>query len=111
MALDRFITNCDCRSKPKDVKIVLEDYFMGIATDVSFLDDRFYVSLPGKPTHPLGRILSSIPDEPQPTRWIEVCLKPDLDVITRQQDEITCAIAEGLARLLARWTGGTYEND
>jgi hypothetical protein len=63
--------------------------------------DRWFVTLPG--TNPAA---------PEGCRWIEIWPSPDgacLYVMTRQQDDFTNALADGLARSLRRQFGGKLE--
>jgi hypothetical protein len=92
-----------------EVQRVLENFFAGVQADpVQWRQDRnrWFIHLPGKPS-PALRGLAACAACRDDERWIEVWPGPTyLDVITRQQDEFTNALAEGLARLLARWFKG-----
>jgi len=107
MALDRFVYWKDKAPDKGQLERTLIAY-AGTMADIAFRDDRWYINIPGKPSCALENyygvgMLRDLPDE----RWIEVWPGDDcVDVITRQADDITNAIAEGLARLLARlWNG------
>lgn len=117
MALDRFV-NFGADSAPRrrdDIEALLVDYFDAAATSVSWERDRFFVHLVGKTSPALAR-QHDVPDwyryvEPErATRWIEVWLGEDcIDVMTRNQDELTNDLAAGLARLIARFWRGKLE--
>lgn len=121
MAHDRFIRFAAPAPTREQVQTVLEDFFRDIGTvrwsDVPL---RFYVSLPGKVCWALTRVYpdthrAKAQAEEVRKRWIEVVLvyEPDhhlqADVITREMDDVTNAMAEGLAELLALGCGGTRE--
>lgn len=112
MALDRIIRFDKPNHPPirMELTTLLADYFQGIGT-VKWDKDRFFVSLPGKPCHALGR-LAVIPRMPPPEeRWIEVWKnRTSVDVITRGADDITNALAEGLAEIIARFWQGERED-
>lgn len=124
MAHDRFIRFSAPAPTRESVQTVLEDFFRGIGkVRWSGVDTvaspRFYVSLPGKVCWALTRVYPDChrakaqAEEVRP-RWIEVVLvyEPDhlqADVITREMDDVTNAMAEGLAELLATACGGTRE--
>ena len=110
MALDRFVRWR--LGKPTDVELrmIIEDYVRGVGT----LEDKpqkngrpwFFITLPGKPSHPLTRIsdVSKRPPPPDKERWFEVFVDDDsVDVMTRQSDEFTGVVADGLGTLLARF--------
>jgi hypothetical protein len=88
----------------------LEDYLGEVATEIRWGQDRFFITLVGKHSHPFKRILTPAPYEPEPEfngRHIEVWVAKDcLDVLTRQQDEFTSGVADGLAAAFVRfWEG------
>lgn len=118
MALDRNITwPADSANLPTvaDIGKVCEDFTLGIATRVSWDGGRWFIDLPGTCTHPLRRITTPPPyEEPDRNRWIEVWMgivdgRVIVDVMTRQHDAVTNAIADGLAEVIARWWQGTRE--
>lgn len=122
MARDIFVRfNHDRKPTRQEVQYLLEDYFKGIATNVRWDSDRFFVSLPGTQTNALGRMPDAhhLYREPDGKRWIEVWLAdPDpayknqavVDVMTRQADEVTNAMAEGVVEILARFWKGEVES-
>jgi len=90
----------------------------------SYLDSRrWIITLPGQPSFPFKRICE-VPDPfsnhflcHQKKRWFEVYVgslkdkkTPGIDVITRMQDEFTNNIAEGYAKLVARYYEGRYDD-
>lgn len=110
MAHDRFIYWTDQRPTREEVEQVLRDYLGGVGELRWNNDDqnRFYVELPGTPTHPLATIDSKTEIYGHLDRWIEVCVADDepMDIITRQMDPFTNAIAADLAQIFAsRWLG------
>jgi hypothetical protein len=108
MPLDREV---QWRSKGKrpskeDVGAIVEGYFNGMA-EVEWREDRYYCRIAGLICHPLNRVEGFLrmpePEEGFDERYIEVW--PDkkcLYVMTRQQDEATNALAEGLIELFVR---------
>ena len=99
---------------PCNVKLgrLCRDYARGIASRVRWRKGRWYIDLPGEVRSALHRLS----DHPRPyergePRWIEVWSGGNEDghsvyVMTRHADDITNAIAEGLAAIIARhWRG------
>lgn len=127
MSADRFVRWKPDAPRPtrQELQFLLEDYTRGIATSVSWNAEqrRFYVVLPGRPSWPFMRIgcVSDVEKRSYAEetaqgryRWIEVYFAegvPDepLDVITRRGDEITNAIADRIAEIVARFWEGRIE--
>lgn len=117
MALDRFVYFRRAK-KPtkKELRLVLDDFFGGATTEIKWDRDRFFVTLVGRHTNALRR-MEDVPDfvrrEPDPGfegRHLEVWIGSDcIDVMTRQADEFTNALAEGFAKLVARFWHGDLE--
>jgi hypothetical protein len=114
MACDRFVYWKDNKKAPtlKDVQVVLEDY-VGGAGMVKLHEGRLYAVFHGKPSYPFRRVKGyeemRHAAEQHDERWMEVFVdKDNLDVITRQTDEFTGAVAEGFAQLAARFWDGTH---
>jgi hypothetical protein len=90
----------------KPTKTMIRDelatYVSGLAKQIVWSRGRFFVQLPGGPPRPrIGH------DGP---RWFEVYIaKGNIDVITREADEITNNIARGFAVLCARKMKGRIE--
>lgn len=123
MASDTFVYWRTERPTHDEVLLCLEDYVRGIAVGVVRWDgQRFSVTFPGAPSFPFARVGPATdaqraaererarerePDGTLRGRWFEVYTSDDyIDVITRQQDEITMNIAHGFAELCARaWNG------
>lgn len=110
MAYDRFVNWTDKRPTRKEVQHVLEDYFAEAATKIAWSKDRFFIDLVGTHTNPLRRMKDAHESarlDPEPGhegRLIEVWLsKTSLDVMTRHGDEFTNRVADGLAKLFARF--------
>jgi hypothetical protein len=90
----------------------IEDYVRGVATQVYWDKDRFFIDLPGGLSFACTR---EPPDYPKfardsyhhangDPRWIEVWSNNEdaIYVMTRRQDDITNAIADGFGHHLAR---------
>jgi hypothetical protein len=126
MALDTFVrwTGKGKRRPSKtEIRCALEDYVAGLAKEVSWTGDRFMVILWGAPSFAFQRVGPATPAQRQVwrelaaegglaapdrrPRWFEVYLhKACIDVITREQDEVTNNVARGFAALCARdWIG------
>jgi hypothetical protein len=100
-----------------DVLKVVRDFFGDVATGVHWDHDRFFITLVGKWSAPLARVvtedvrrmmLATAPEsEIDDGRYMEVYIHADaLDVITRHQDDFTHACQDGLAKVFARrWKG------
>jgi hypothetical protein len=109
MACDRFVYWTQVHPTSEQIGQALGDY-VGEAGTVGFSIEshRFICRFPGKPSSALKRaeptLASVCPDD---ERWFEVFMADDnIDVITRQCDEFTSAVAEGFAALCARvWKG------
>ncbi len=105
MARDRLVYWTDQRPNLDEVKTALEDYTHGLGT-VSVGGKVLTVWFPGKPTDPFER-LRKRENIYHYERWFEVLVEDSLiDVITRAQDPIVNAIAEGFAKTVAlHWKG------
>lgn len=115
MAYDRIIQFSKAPAR-EEVRLVIEDFLSDAASEIQWDRDRFFVTLIGKNTHPLKRIPEAhwtARAEPEPGhegRHLEVWVTDTcVDVITRSQDEYTHAVAEGLAKVLARFWQGKRE--
>lgn len=110
MATDRIIHWPPPAQAPTkaDLGALCHNYSAGLAVSVEWQGGRWYITLPGE-AH------SAIPGreflhERGQGRWIEVWRDDEsVYVMTRSADEITSAVAEGLAALVARQWGGTRE--
>lgn len=121
MASDWFVYWKERKPTRKEVQIVLEDFFTGVATKIEWDQDRFFIDLVGKPRSPFYRLSEAAKrsddaffheEEGFDVRCLEVWLGADcLDIMTRHQDELTNTLATGLARAFARFWGGSYEDD
>lgn len=111
MALDRFVHFKDRKPTEKQVELVVRNYFGDCGT-VEWSHDRWIISLPGTPTWTFEGIekdsrASTRNDE----RWIEVHHGDDsVDVVTRHQDDLTNALAAGLANAFARYWNGEVDD-
>ena len=108
MARDRFIYwQRERRPTVKEAASVAANFFgESIATEVVADGQRITISIRGGSTDPYrGLGAKSMPIRPD--RWIEVFLADDnLDVITREQDQLTNALADGLAMAYATFWHG-----
>ena len=112
MACDRFVRWEDVSKKPTSMQVreVLEDYLGFGGWIYNNEDDWFTVQLPGLYSHPLRRQNTHISDA-HGERFFEVCCIHDdsIDVITRLADEFTNNVADGFAKLIARWFEGNLD--
>ncbi len=115
MASDRFIYFKGDGEPPRSaVESALRNFF-GEAAILSLSDGRFYATLPGSLSCPF----KDFPDTPKNRfdnddrgRWIEICISVgNIDVITRGMDEYTNVLADGLAKMIARYWQGELEEE
>lgn len=125
MPQDRFIYWLPCSHPTRESVILLvQDFCLGLGV-LREEGNRLFVTLPGSPRWPYQRVGPAAPHQreawlemgrdsdgtPRP-RWIEVVFGEDnVDVLTRSQDPITNAIADGLALALARGFQGRTEDE
>ena len=113
MALDRIIRWASPLDAPPNAALgaLCEDYTRGLAPPPRWGAGRWNVTLPGEvrsALHNLGNRAGLY--EPGRARCIEVWRDDEsVYVMTRSADEITNAVAEGLAALIARHWQGTRE--
>lgn len=115
MALDRFIRFGDRRPTREQTELVLRN-FIGDAGRVFWEGGRFFVQLAGKNSFPFKGI-EGVPEHMQSDdryhpdgRWIEVYIgTTQFDVITREHDEYTNVVADGIAAMFARFWDGELE--
>lgn len=116
MALDRFIRFKDKTPSVESIAALLRNY---IGSDFSLIFnagtevDHWSIKFGGKTSFALK--FEWPKEDPYGTRdrWIEVFRHREdkrgvvvVDVVTRQMDEFTCALADGLVVILARvWNG------
>lgn len=117
MACDRFVWFEQGRVPSKeDVGRVLEDYLGDLLVEIEWGGGRWNVQLVGSTSWPFRRLaemegttMAAFWNSPEAKRdrGFEVYIGDDnIDVITRQTDEVTGNIADGFAKLLARfWKG------
>jgi hypothetical protein len=115
MSLDRFVVWTDQQPTREEIGMVLSNFFGGAAT-IEWQNDRYMCQLYGVNTFPfngLGNRAEAANREryapPFDVRFIEVVVQEDnLDVLTRQQDEYTNCVAQGLQDMFCRyWRAGT----
>jgi len=102
MALDRFITWQVKRPSKKTIEKHLTE-FLGTGFDLRWEEDRWFISIPGKPSPRVNDCLSPFNEE----RFIEVFPSKVLDIMTRRGEPLVNAIADGLARFLCLRLKGT----
>lgn len=111
---DRFIQFDSRKPKTNEVERILNNFF-GAAAEIKRHGDRWLVTLPGSCSATFYGIEGAHPQVPaRDERWIEVIYSGGgkaLDVLTRQQDDYTCSLADGLAQALARFYQGKLEDD
>jgi hypothetical protein len=115
MSLDRFIHFNEKQPTQEEVKILIRSFLGEWPSEIEWATSRFFITVPGKP----GTI--SVPGELdardnskhsfyREERWIEVWIgEKNIDVLTREQDPLVCAIATGLAKFLAHRLRGQLE--
>lgn len=114
MAADRFVKWEDARPTKDEIHLVLVNFLGDAARQVYWDKDRFFVLLRGSKTFPFKGLGNSLEEgqlanfaPPHDERSIEVHVSTDtLDVITRLADEYTCVLADGIARMFARYWEG-----
>ena len=119
MSQDRIIIWKKKRPSKRDIGIIASDYFGEIA-EVRWEDDRYFCKVVGMTSYPLKNIPAAIEmfpvgqvgGVPIGERSIEIWLnKSYMYIITRLQDEITNAMAEGLATVFTRFYQAEREAD
>lgn len=118
MAADRFVYFRKQVPSREHLQKILENYFGGCGNITEDKPNWWKIVLPGKTTSPFDGIPDGLrhPTFGNDGRWIEVIFQPgkrgaSVDVLTRAQDEFTHAIALGLARALARFYRGEFDED
>lgn len=113
MALDRIIRFDGPGPSKEHLHLVVQDFFgEGATSSISWHMDRLFVSLNGSCSFPFRRLPGAPqnPFIPGDERWIEIWTEGSVvDVITRQADPFTNALAQGLAEQVARHWGGVFE--
>ena len=123
MAYDRFVHFKKGQVPSKQVvQYLLEDYLGDFLIKNEWGGGRWTATLVGHTSWPFRRIAEfqgtarsahwTSEESKQEERWLEVFIaKDNIDVITRQTDEVTNIIADGFARLLARAWNGRLEEE
>lgn len=118
MALDRFVYWRDERPTFDEVVRVIRNTlgYAGVIEEKSGKKGAVWlvVTLVGKPTNALEGIAPNLPPSSEmlpAERWFEVFFHDDraVDVLTRQQDEFTNAVAKSVADTLRRYWAGSDE--
>jgi hypothetical protein len=116
MAHDRFIHfKGPTRPTREDLGVALEDYLRGVATEVRWDRDRYFITLAGSGSSPFERLgerrFAAWREPGYEGRFFEVWWREGVvDVITRQQDPLTEIVADGFATLAARFWKGERED-
>ena len=108
MAHDRFVKFSPENQPSREQLLEIVTNFLGGCGQI--LEDnyrRWTIDLPGVPTSPFKGLPGARPQTYE-NRWIEVILSWEdkalvVDVLTRQQDDFTNALADRLAALLVRY--------
>jgi hypothetical protein len=120
----RFNATCGIPSEA-DLKTFLTDFVGAAGTVERVTDRRTLISLVGLDTHPLEHLrpdwvsVKAFLGAQRLQRSFEIfrgCKggggwgeEPYIDVITRQADAFTEAVARGVAQGIAQWFGGSFE--
>lgn len=116
MSLDRIVIFKEKVPTKENIGMVLEDYLGELAVEVMWNRERYMAVLKGPGSNPFKRLVGGpFTTSETSERWIEVVLdldskEPSVDVLTRRQDEITNNIADGFAKLLARYWDGSLDD-
>lgn len=113
MSLDRFV-RFEKSPPKKEVELILTDYLNEVGL-LSKEKNCWYITLPGKPSFPFRRIpgYETLKNmcESRDERWIEIHFSnKTINVLTRQMDEFTNNIADGIVQMLARFYKGNLES-
>ena len=116
MAFDRFVNWGSERPSREDVGQVCEDFVKGLGSvEWNGPQSRYYIHLAGTYSSPQTRAKGGLYAKPLPEagfvdRYIEVWIGEDcIDIMTRHQDDVTNTIAEGLAKVFARFWKGSLD--
>lgn len=113
MALDRFIDWSGQQPSNKELSRALRNY-VGKAGKVTWKIDRWFVTLPGKPSCALkglpGAEFRAAVIEEQTDRWFEVIPSDaNLNILTRGADEFTNAVAMGFVYICVGYWSGRFQ--
>lgn len=114
MAIDRFVRFEKGKAPSlKDVQLALEDFLGAVGTVEAVGNDLLMAKLVGEGTFPFKRLGET---DLLSNRSGQRCFtiqtgRRAIDVITRQQDELTNVLADGFAKLVARYWNGKYDPD
>jgi hypothetical protein len=120
MACDRFVKFAKGKVPNRaDVGKVLADYLGGLLLGKEWKRDRWMALLAGNKSWPFRQVepipsemAKAAAEEAKEERWIEVVVSSeDIDVLTRRQDELVNNVADGFAKLVARYWQGRLEMD
>lgn len=111
MALDRFVYWKKRKPTKKEVRAVLTNFLGGVGS-IRWNKDRFFITLPGEQRAALKGFVRNAGATLNDARWIEVWFdSQSLDIMTRQADEFTSALASELAKIFARFWEGKLDED
>ena len=116
MALDRFVYWDEEKPSITEVVETIRCYLGGVGSIDEITQHKdayeFYISLPGKGTHPLEWKRPELAETHRPDRWIEIYMTDKyIDVITRNHDDFTNKIADGFASSFERFWQGKWERN
>ena len=108
MSVDRFVRFDKKKPTLDELKDILECYIEGLGSiSYSSNDSVWFVKLPGKPSFPFKTIYPEMDSQAHEERgfevWVGALIANNIDVVTRQADELTSAIADGYAKIVARF--------
>lgn len=112
MACDRFVNFKESRPAKAELEAILRNFLGGCGT-VEWKEDRWFLDVPGIPTSMFNDVPGArFTYQGNEKRWIEVFWgKDNVDVITRQADNFTNALAAELASSLARFYMAELDDD
>lgn len=111
MALDRFIYWNKEKPTIDQVRQLLKDYISD-AAKIEEKNDWFFITLPGNGC--LNQFIQAQSEAwTHNERWFEVCcieIDNNIDIMTRQSDHFTNAVAECFAKSIAKFYHARYED-
>lgn len=111
MGADRFVYWKEKKPSKEEIQKILEDFIGGAGTLAEWGNGRFGIDLKGENSFPFRRIPDALKHHfPIKERFIEVFVHPHcIDILTRQADEYTHSVAEGMAAMFARFFEGSRD--
>lgn len=112
MARDRFVYWTNAKPSRDEIRLILASYVSTAPLAVTEGKDRIFVTLPGKPSHPMQHKYPRPEGTFSEDRYFEVWFDPDnkcIDVMTRFADEFTNVVADGFVHICVREFKGRLE--